>query len=517
MNNYIDLRKDVRSIDAGFLEAKRETFYSRDGYLVWFNGATWVLNKDTSIPIDVINQTLDQTLSNSFRRVLSHFAKTHSGSHTANQFSRCKAYFESTVGLTPFSVESFISYRSTLNNETEWYLAVIRGFARQWVRLGYEGVSGEAERLLDQWTLKGNSKGNAVRSMCPESGPLTDVEMQGVVAGLLDAYCNTELSRSTISCAMIIVMTGRRPVQVSALKIKDIAKARGKYVINVPRAKQRGAGWRSGFKAYVIVKDLWRMLIKQASAVKRYFSNITGQKKLPPNVWRELPLFPVKVENITYDQLAAKLSGDFLHLPTQHIKEMMNVVGDTLSIVSERTGIPMRLNSRRFRYTLGTNLAREGKGVYVIAEALDHSDLQNAGVYVKSMPDIVKRIDKAVALQLGPIAQAFKGVLITSESEARRGTDPSSRISNGEGNVGSCGSYGFCGALAPIACYTCSHFQPWLNGPHEEVLARLIEDRDRIADQTGDYKIASVNDRLILAVSDVIHRCKVAQGEIGSG
>lgn len=278
MNNYIDLRKDIHSTDAGFLEAKRETFYSRDGYLVWFNGATWVLNKDTSIPIDVINQTLDQTLSISFRRVLSHFAKTHSGSHTANQFSRCKAYFESTVGLTPFSVESFISYRSTLNNETEWYLAVIRGFARQWVRLGYKGVSEEAERLLDQWNLKGNSKGNAVRSMCPESGPLTDVEMQGVVAGLLDAYCNTELSRSTISCAMIIVMTGRRPVQVSALKIKDIAKARGKYVINVPRAKQRGAGWRSGFKAYVIVKDLWRMLIKQASAVKRYFANITGQK-----------------------------------------------------------------------------------------------------------------------------------------------------------------------------------------------------------------------------------------------
>jgi hypothetical protein len=71
--------------------------------------------------------------------------------------------------------------------------------------------------------------------------------------------------------------------------------------------------------------------------------------------------------------------------------------------------------------------------------------------------------------------------------------------------------------LAPIACYTCAYFQPWLDGPHEEVLDGLIGQRDRVAALTGDLKVASTNDRLILAVSDVIHRCQLAKGEVVHG
>ncbi|MNL84081.1 hypothetical protein D3C87_2119300 [compost metagenome] len=55
------------------------------------------------------------------------------------------------------------------------------------------------------------------------------------------------------------------------------------------------------------------------------------------------------------------------------------------------------------------------------------------------------------------------------------------------------------------------HFQPWLDGPHEAVLEQLISDRDSVYENTGDLKIASVNDRLILAVSDVVCRCKAAK------
>ena len=186
-------------------------------------------------------------------------------------------------------------------------------------------------------------------------------------------------------------------------------------------------------------------------------------------------------------------------------------------MISERTGIPVRLNPTRFRYTLGTNLAREGKGEYVIAEALDHSDTQNTGVYVRNIPEIVERIDKAMALQLAPIAQAFHGVLVVSERDARRGGDRNSRISNGSANLGTCGSYGFCGALAPVACYTCNHFQPWLDGPHEAVLDCLIQERDSVLEQTEDRKIAAINDRLILAVSDVVNRCRAMKNEVACG
>jgi hypothetical protein len=76
------------------------------------------------------------------------------------------------------------------------------------------------------------------------------------------------------------------------------------------------------------------------------------------------------------------------------------------------------------------------------------------------------------------------------------------------GNVGTCGHYGFCGALAPIACYTCRNFQPWLDGPHEDVLNSLMTERERVLQITRDQTIASVNDRTILAVTQVIQVCE---------
>jgi len=202
------------------------------------------------------------------------------------------------------------------------------------------------------------------------------------------------------------------------------------------------------------------------------------------------------------------LAFDLHHAERDNCNEILMRCASHLNICSERTGELLNLRSKRFRYTLGTNLAREGRGEYVIAEALDHSDTQNAGVYVRNTPDIVERIDKAVAMRLAPLAQAFQGVLVVSEQDAIRGSDKASRISNARDNVGTCGSYGFCGALAPVACYTCAHFQPWLDGPHEAILEELLTKRDDVMDATEDAKIAAVNDRLILAVSDVIQRCQ---------
>lgn len=496
-----------------------ESFYSKAGYLVHFNSPRWVLSKDISIPIVTVEGLISGGggLRTAFKQVLGYFARTHSAAHVVNIFYRCRAYLDSTAGLAPFSVESLVSYRATLDKSNQWYMAVIRGFLRQWSRLGYQGLSDDTMKLLDNLVIKGNEKGYAVQSMCPESGPLTDFEMAGVVAAVFEAFGDRRLTLEEVCCVMLLAMTGRRPIQIAALKVKDVfVDTSGKYWINFPRAKQRGHSWRSDFRKFAIVEDLWLILGQQAVAIENSFREILGQS-IPGNLVGELPLFPNMKKIRPGMEFQGKLDGDFLHTPTIRIKSIMHRVAKVVAVISERTGEPIVLNPNRFRYTLGTNLAREGRGELVIAEALDHSDTQNVGVYVKNIPEIVERIDKAVALQLAPFAQAFRGVLVTSERDARRGDDPSSRISNGRANVGTCGSYGFCGALAPIACYTCAHFQPWLDGPHEEVLDRLLDERDRVRDNCGDLKIASTNDRLILAVGDVINRCQEARGEVVHG
>lgn len=517
MINSVSSREETVAVRSLPQITEKETFLSRDGYVVELFAERWLLSKDVDIPIGVLCDVFPGSTQD-LRRVLEFYAKNASPSHTKNLSERLGHYVKSLQGKPLFSLESIISYRSSLEKANEWYLGIVRVFIRQWHRLGYLGIPQETLELLDNLVIKGNEKGRAVQSMCPDDGPLTDIEMQGILEAATHAFARKILSLEDTCLVMILAMTGRRPAQISALKIKDlISTASGKYFINFPRAKQRGFKWRSVFKRFAILEDLWLLLQQQVIQVREDFENLFKIAELRSDFSGDLPLFP----NINgFDQsvdLRELLDSDRLHISSLSIYTKVKESAELLNIVSERTGVALHLSPNRFRYTLGTNLAREGKGEYVIAEALDHSDTQNAGVYVRNIPDIVKRIDKAVAMQLAPIAQAFRGVLVTSESNALRGNDPSSRISNGRANVGSCGSYGFCGALAPIACYTCAHFQPWVNGPHEEVLIRLIEDRDRVAEQTGDLKIASTNDRLILAVSDVICRCKVARGEAVNG
>lgn len=488
-----------------------DVFYSREGYLVHFSHERWVLSKDVVIPVGALQPYL-QDLDYSFRRVLEFYARTGSPSYAKNVFNHFLHYCEQMKGVGLFSVESLISYRASLPKKKEWYVGVLRSAMRQWARLGYSGISDDVLNLLGKWVIKGNEKGFAVQSMCPEDGPLTDIEIQGVIAAVVGAFTAKRLSLEDTCLTMILVMTGRRPSQISALKIKDLlCKSPGCYRINFPRAKQRNVPWRGLFNEFAIIEDLWLILQKQAEFVKKSFSDNAGNS-LPRRVQEELPLFPVSFSLAAASDVDSLLASDRLHIPARNIYWSMLRVAKTISLISERTGGPVSLNPTRFRYTLGTNLAREGRGELIIAEALDHSNSHNAGVYVKNIPDIVERIDKAVALQLAPFAQAFRGVLVTSERDARRGDDPSSRISNGRNNVGTCGSYGFCGALAPIACYTCAHFQPWLDGPHEYVLDQLLEERDRVRDHCSDLKIASTNDRLILAVSDVVIRCKELRG-----
>ena len=184
---------------------------------------------------------------------------------------------------------------------------------------------------------------------------------------------------------------------------------------------------------------------------------------------------------------------------------------DRLSVVSERTGDFIKVGAKRFRTTVGTRAAQEGHPELVIAELLDHSDTQNVGVYVKATPEIVARIDRAMAMYMAPLAQAFAGKLIEGPAEATRAFDPASEIrapeiTGGFKAMSSCGKAGPCGFLKPIGCYTCGSFEPWLDGPHEQVLEHLLSRRDQQM-MTTDPRIASINDRTIYAVAQVVALC----------
>src|SRR5690606_6093609 len=249
---------------------ERTEILSRDGYWVIIASDYWRLSKDVAFNLDWLSECLSDDMKLDFKQVLAIYAQTCSAKHTINLQAGLKGYLKFAFGHEVFSPDTIISYRAHMLDEG-WRLSSIRAFIRTWVSNGYKGIPPETLPMMEKWRIKGNEKGFAVQSMCPESGPLTDIEMDGIVSGVIECYSNGKLSLRDTCYAMILAMTGRRPIQVTALKIKDLWVDGDKYYINFPRGKQRYSEWRSSFKKLPVVEDLWLLLQSQATSVKALF------------------------------------------------------------------------------------------------------------------------------------------------------------------------------------------------------------------------------------------------------
>jgi len=379
--------------------------------------------------------------------------------------------------------------------------------------------------MLDGWRLSGNRKGEAVQLRSPTEGALSELEFEALNSALTTAFEMGRVALDDFVLVMLTAFSGRRPSQLGDLKGEDFISSQSidglvEFALNVPRRKQRGRPFRTSFKPFALNSD-------NGSAVAALIANNNARlnrlNALVPNPLApsDLPLFPdwhmVRKFARLSPSVRAALPPDTLHLRTRTISKSICDVVEQLELISERTGEALNFFPTRLRRTAGTRAAQEGYGPLLIAELLDHSDTQNVNIYVENIPEHVDAINRAVASQLAPIAQAFTGKIVDNESQAVRGEDPSSRVRSPAGQAtGTCGHHGFCGAFAPIACYTCANFQPWLFGPHEAVLEYLLSDQDRISKITGDKQISTITNRTIIAVTRVIQLCSERKSSIGS-
>lgn len=446
------------------------------------------------------------------------YAEHLSPAHLSNMHERLGHYLRVVCdgrihSLGEITSADLINYRSTLTSTTSWYLGSLSGLLKKWHSLGYSGVTTDAAVLLKQLRTQGNQKGEAVLTHDPIHGPFTDMELESLQSSLDRAHVAGEVDREGFLLAYLFMLLGQRPVQYAALKVRDVGVAYAKdgtavYTIRVPRAKQRNQLSRAEFKDRVLIPQVGELLVHYSKEVQAMFHGL-----LPDPL--DAPLFPARRRR------GGEPDGFEYHRTTQTIADLLERTLRCLSVMSERTGQSLHITATRFRRTVATRAAMEGHGELIIAELLDHTDTQNVGVYIEARPEIVERIDRAMAMYLAPMAQAFAGVIIDNESLATRAGDPSSRVCDPRFEpsmkpMGNCGKHGFCGFLAPIACYTCVNFQPWLDGPHEAVLDYLIGERDRLAAQ-ADLRIASVNDRTILAVAEVVRLCDARRKEAVDG
>lgn len=376
---------------------------------------------------------------------------------------------------------------------------------------GFEQFDPDVAFRLATTTFGSSPKGRAVLSLDPEEGPLLDVELVALLNALRAADETGKIGLQERVAVWLCLALGANPGQFVMLRDGDFERIDGIgkesiYQLSVPRIKKRYAQERSEFKVRKLVPELGRMveeLLKRNRERCRREFNEDGA----PSV--AVPLFMRNGPRLTLPEVlgefkASMTRGDFT--------EMVAASVEALGVMSPRTGRVLRVTTRRFRYTFATRLVREGASQRVVAEALDHSDLQHVQVYFDLKSDIVEKLDTAMALTLGPLSQAFLGHLVHNEQDAVRGESKGSRIyrhARNEGRIepiGTCGSFSFCGLTAPVACYTCIKFQPWVDAPHEQVLADLLAERNRREESGLDGKMVGLMDTAILAVADVVTR-----------
>lgn len=412
--------------------------------------------------------------------------------------------FQSTgQSVSRIGFDNLVGYRSA-ERVNEHNLSQIAGFLKRWCALGYSGVDQSAVKYLSEVRFKAREKGVPVRTMDPRTGPLTVMETEAVLSALADAFSKKNIDIQEYLLCWLFIAFGMRPVQLATMKVCDLTLLRGKdgdetYLLSIPRAKQPGMRrHRDEIRRRALLPEVGRLMEIHIKNVKSELIGRLSGLDLAP-------MFPARGKQRSSD-------GFEFHQTSATISAFFKQVLDSLGVLSERTGDEINVTPTRFRRTIGTRAAEEGHGMLVIAELLDHSDTQNAGIYVQATPAIIERIDRAIAVQMAPLAQAFAGRLIRDESEATRGADPSSRIidlridQSGHA-MGSCGQNSYCGFSAPIACYTCACFEPWLDGPHEVVLQFLLDKREKLR-ANFDQRIAAVNDRAILAVAEVVRLCE---------
>lgn len=490
-----------------------ELLVSLDGYEFRKTDSNWKLNRNVNVLFHDVKKYARGELYSAYIDVLSQLASTRAALTVQILNYAFRDLLEFAAGRT-LDANVLIEFRQD-PGISDSDAQRIRILFRKWFALNRPGVDARMIEVVRGWLVKGQNKGDAVKRLHPEAGPFTDLELQGFIEAAAKNYELEEISITELAIIMVLQSTGRRPWQLMNLRLKDLIKLPVtdgfRYFVNVPRIKQEGGGFRQEFRKAEVIKEVWDVLKIQRQFVIDEFANQLG-KDIPSKLVLELPLFfaPEALRKLSSLAMLERLVPlDSLHIHRQHFNSLLSRAAERCGFISERTDRYLSVFARRFRYTLGTRAAREGFGVQVIAELLDHSNTLNAHVYTLNVPEHGAHIDAVVGKHLTRYAHAFAGTVVDDKTQALRGSEPGSdiRSSSGEG-TGTCGHGGLCRANVPVPCYTCAFFQPWLNGPHEEFHAELLGQRQTLLATTGDAAVATALDRTILAIAEVIDICE---------
>lgn len=367
------------------------------------NDSVWFLSKDVKLNFSYFESNINANLLASIKETLAYTAVNFSSAYARKFFFSIKKLVVFNQGkLDKFDYGLLNRFYNAYYKISYTHVESLKYFLIKLYELNNEFLDQEMLDLISKWKVTKPNKTTAYIERKESLRPLSEYELKNLIGCMTKEYKEGSMTMNDYLLVMLMIYSGRRPMQIAQLKRKDLyVKKNGNY-LNIPRLKQ-GDSFRTEFSELRIGDNLFNSLSELKSVVKVFVQSEVGDI-LTEEELNNLPLFiDPYFFNSTY-KLDELYENNFfnLHMSSKRITRRVQAVCKRVSKDKNK-----KINSRQLRVTLATRLALKGYGLGTIAKALDHSNLKSVLSYAKNNEEFSFRIDQAINDSVSPYIASF--------------------------------------------------------------------------------------------------------------
>ena len=367
------------------------------------NDSVWFLSKDVKLNFSYFESNINANLLASIKETLAYTAVNFSSAYARKFFFSIKKLVVFNQGkLDKFDYGLLNRFYNAYYKISYTHVESLKYFLIKLYELNNEFLDQEMLDLISKWKVTKPNKTTAYIERKESLRPLSEYELKNLIGCMTKEYKEGSMTMNDYLLVMLMIYSGRRPMQIAQLKRKDLyVKNNGNY-LNIPRLKQ-GDSFRTEFSELRIGDNLFNSLSELKSVVKVFVQSEVGDI-LSEEELNNLPLFiDPNFFNSAY-KLDKLYENNFfnLHMSSKRITSRVQAVCKRVSKDKNK-----KINSRQLRVTLAKRLALKGYGLGAIAKALDHSNLESVLSYAKNNEEFSFRIDQAINDSVSPYIASF--------------------------------------------------------------------------------------------------------------
>ncbi|HGL5852351.1 TPA: tyrosine-type recombinase/integrase [Enterobacter hormaechei] len=384
-------------------ESQYSVFETKDGnFKVNFSYSKWKISESITLNIDSLRVVISAFIP--IKITLAYFAINYSASYTKKMFYALKHYIKiCNRNQRLFSKNCIKYYYKVVNSLDYTHAETVKYFFIKMSGLYPSLFSAEVIVFLENIKIKKTNANKYIKTHDYKKGPFSDSQLKVIIDSVAVAYNEEKVSLSNYLLTILVAYSGRRPMQISQLEAGDLLAFNGEYFLNIPRIKQRN-GYRKEFRKLQIPEELFSQLTYLVEAVSSLVSE-TLKVDLSEKQKRKLPIFintyPFKKGCVELNMVE---NGGLKLNPYAITLKIRNTINRSINEYQACLG---SINSRRFRYSLGTKVAQLGYSPSLIANVLDHTSINSVMSYIENTAENGKRINEAVNELMKPLANKF--------------------------------------------------------------------------------------------------------------